>query len=97
MLFFFRVNSLVWDSNSDILYIGGKFDTLDGVSITPGLACWSPSKGLVSFPGGGILKQGCDGSFAEVTTMAYDSNTKVIFEYLFCLFLIAEICCSICF
>ncbi len=72
-----RVNTLVWDDDREILYIGGKFDMLDGNCITSGLASWSKSTGLTKFEGGGIENDKLTSSVAEVTTMAYDMATQV--------------------
>lgn len=32
------VNALAWDSDMRVLFIGGKFDTLNSQAISPGLA-----------------------------------------------------------
>ena len=48
------VNSLAWDNTNRILYIGGKFDKIDNSLISSGLAIWTESTGIISFPGGGL-------------------------------------------
>jgi len=48
------INSLAWDEITGILYIGGKFDRINGNIITSGLAIWTESLGVMSFPGGGL-------------------------------------------
>lgn len=50
-----RVNSLLWDSSSNVLYLAGAFHALNSKYLTPNLAMWSLAQGLSSFPGGNVL------------------------------------------
>ncbi len=50
-----RVNSLLWDSSSSVLYLAGAFHTMNSKYLTPNLAMWSLAQGLSSFPGGNAL------------------------------------------
>jgi hypothetical protein len=67
----------VWDPDSSVLYIGGKFHSVENRKISSGLAVWSPGVGLQSFPGGGATMSSNDYLNAEITYLTYDSPTKV--------------------
>lgn len=52
--FVLSVTALAWDSMNDQLFIGGVFNAIENISISNGLAIWSNSKGLISFPTAGL-------------------------------------------
>jgi hypothetical protein len=51
------VLALAWNDQDKILYIGGKFNMVDGAYIAPGLAMWTRETGIQAFPGGGLSYQ----------------------------------------
>ena len=70
-----RVNSLAWDERRNLLYLGGNFHAVDNTTIPPGLALWSPSEGLLPFPGGGVTLE--DGEAGEVQALILDPKSRV--------------------
>ena len=42
-----RVNTLSWDAEGSVLYMGGSFYAIDSNEITPGLAMWTEQTGRV--------------------------------------------------
>jgi hypothetical protein len=73
------VNALVWDPDTSILYIGGRFHSVENRKISSGLAVWSPFFGLESFHGEGVSQTQTDYLEAEITSLAFDSGTKSLF------------------
>jgi len=73
-----NVLTLAWDKTHEILYIGGKFDSINNVPTSCGLAMWQNSTGLVGFPGGGLSLQ--DLSLNGVATaLVYDASSDSLF------------------
>lgn len=48
------IETLAWDNKNEILYIGGRFNTIDDYLISSGLAIWSKQTGVITFPTGGL-------------------------------------------
>jgi hypothetical protein len=48
------IETLAWDGKNEILYIGGRFNTIDDYLISSGLAMWSRKTGLITFPTDGL-------------------------------------------
>ena len=71
------MNALAWDTDSSVLYIGGKFHFVDDRRISSGLASWSPQYGLESFPGTGVSQTPDEPFDAEIHALAFESSTKV--------------------
>lgn len=72
------VNALAWDAESSILYIGGRFHSVEGRKISSGLVIWSPTYGLESFPGPGVTSTINEPYDAEVNALAFEPTTKVL-------------------
>jgi hypothetical protein len=51
-----RVNTLAWDAEGSVLYLGGSFFAIESDVVTPGLAVWTEQSGLQPFPGGGLFR-----------------------------------------
>lgn len=73
------VNALAWDAESSILYIGGRFHSVEGRKISSGLVIWSPTYGLESFPGPGVTSTINEPYDAEVNALAFEPTTKSLF------------------
>ena len=73
------VNALVWEASTATLYIAGNFDLVESHKITSGLAVWSPSSGLRSFPGGGVGNEVGDTMHCEVQSLVFDTHSKSLF------------------
>jgi hypothetical protein len=71
------VNALVWNSVTSVLYVGGRFQSVDNRRLSFGLAEWSVSNGLVSFTGGGVGMESSISGLSEVVDITFDSTTKV--------------------
>ena len=87
-----RVNALAWDSANSILYIGGIFNTIDGIPASPGIAMWSEKTGLLPFPGGGVTlssdfksndtgRSNSSGNFIDgkVSALAFEPSSQSLF------------------
>lgn len=72
------MNSLAFDSERNILYIGGVFHSIDGTPISPGLAMWSNKLGLVAFPGGGVTNMDNAPYGCSVKSIAFEKKSKVL-------------------
>jgi hypothetical protein len=77
------VNALAWDPDTSLLYLGGRFHSLENRKISSGLAVWSPMFGLESFHGEGVSQTPTELSDAEVTALAFDTPTKVFFFFFY--------------
>jgi hypothetical protein len=70
------VSTLAWNSNGNILYIGGRFNLINGGSITSGICQWTAAAGIIPFEGGGltVTPDGVDG---EADILVYSPRTQV--------------------
>ena len=75
LIYLFRINALAWDSDQEILYIGGLINLLDHHSIPPGIAVWSQKTGMHAFPGGGFTIS--DEGDAEIIGLVFEPVSQV--------------------
>ena len=73
-----RVNTLSWDAEGSVLYLGGSFYAVEGNEITPGLAMWTESSGLLPFPGGGLFRDSM-GVSGVALRIAYEPTSNALF------------------
>eukprot|EP01038_Epipyxis_sp_PR26KG_P005697 gene5697-7863_t len=74
-----KVNSLAWDAQSEVLYIGGLFNRIDNRSMTNGLAQWTESLGVVEFTGGGVANYDNDVWNCMVQSIAFEPQSQSLF------------------
>jgi ammonia channel protein AmtB len=73
------VNSLAWDADMSILYLGGSFHAIGNTTISSGLAMWTKRTGLIDFPGGGVLHSDGGVGNTQVKSIAYEPKSEVRF------------------
>lgn len=71
-----RVNSLVWNPDKRVLFIGGYFQALDALNISSGIALWTAEGGLANFGGLGAFSGEVPGI---VQNMAFDGRTSYLY------------------
>lgn len=76
------VYSLAWDDKSEILYIGGIFDSLNGAPLSTSICQWSVSGGIQPFAGGGMTNKPNNSVYTQVTSLAFEKYSEVRYHLL---------------
>lgn len=84
-----KINSIVYSKDEEILFIAGRFSSIQSKSVTPSLVLWSYSNGLINFPNGGawyapkFFNSNLDEKEmiypGEVKVIEYDNNKKFLY------------------
>jgi hypothetical protein len=72
-----RVFALEWNKDSSELYIAGRFNLMNGGTITSGICLWTLANGIVPFEGGGVGLSSPGATDGEVEKLVYHEESHV--------------------